>query len=81
MSNPGTIDTSTAATTSYQGTQAQTTPGFFDTALADIQDPTSHPIVFIVGGLALAAVLFLGSKPKKKKTPKGQSAHADIKIF
>lgn len=80
MSNPGTTDTSTAATSSYQGTQAQTTPGFFDTALADIEDPTNHPIVFIVGGLALAGLLFLGSKPKKKKT-KGQTTHADIKIF
>ena len=78
MSNPGTA--APAGATSYQATQAQT-QGFFDTIITDIEDPVNHPMVFVVGGLMLAGILFLGSSKPKKKKKGGRTAHADIQIF
>ena len=78
MSDPGTQTTDPSAqiapsngtpgSSSYQASQAAT-PSWWNTIVTDVEDPVNHPIVFIVGGLVLAGVLFLGSsKPSKKKS-------------
>lgn len=51
----------------FNATQT-TTPDFWQNLETDI-DPTTHPYFYIVGALALSALLFWGSgKPKKKSS-------------
>lgn len=75
------VDTTSGApgAASYSSTQA-TTPSWWDTIVTDVEDPVNHPIVFMVGALVVAGLLFVGSsKPKKKPSVQRPSRSITIK--